>query len=129
MDRSELVRHSLRSTRALWLVVVLLIGAPLPGNAQEVDRAQVAAQVETAKARLQLSADQEKALRELLHEQADTLKGIRDADGSRREKMQKAKAAQADFRGRLEKILDPKQLAEWDKMRDELKEKARERRR
>jgi len=129
MGRLDVVRHSLRSVRTLGLAGALLLLVPLTGFAQEVDHAQVAAVVKEAKARLQLSPDQEAALRPLLHEQADTLKGIRAADGSRREKLQKAKAAQADFRGRLEKILDPTQLAEWDKMRDELKEKARERRR
>ncbi|WP_341679252.1 hypothetical protein [Niveibacterium sp. SC-1] len=118
-----------RILAAAFLLSALPLAMPVAAHAQQPDRAELASRIEEAKTRLNLSPEQERDLKALLREEGEALKRIRAGDGSRREKMQQAKAVQADFRPRLKKILDTTQLAEWDKMRDEVKQKARERRR
>ena len=59
----------------------------------------------------------------------DSKYGADKAPQTRRTKLKEARAVQEEFRGRLAQILSREQMSEWDKMRDEGRTKARERKR
>jgi hypothetical protein len=53
----------------------------------------------------------------------------KSASDQSRAKLKEARAVQEEFRSRLAQILSREQVCEWDKMRDEARTKARERKR
>jgi len=87
-----------------------------------------------AKERLQLTPEQEPKLRALFQEEASKVRALQakygtdDAYATRAEKGRELRAIRADFRGKLKTILTPEQMAEWDKMVEERRDEAKERR-
>jgi len=86
-----------------------------------------------AKQRLKLTPEQELKLRALLQDEAQKLRAIRDkyADDQtlqgRGARSREINALQEDFRAKLQQLLSPGQLDEWDKMASERRAEARER--
>lgn len=95
--------------------------------------AEVQQRLAQAKQRLQLTPEQESKLRALLHEQAGKLRAIRDRYANdtslqaRGARSREARAVQDDFHTRLQGVLSPAQLDEWDKMAAEARAQARQR--
>jgi Spy/CpxP family protein refolding chaperone len=87
-----------------------------------------------AKARLNLTPEQEQQLRALFHEEGEKLRamqakyGTDDSSATRSAKAKEARGIREDFRARLRSILSPEQMAEWDKMAEEAHAAAKERR-
>jgi Spy/CpxP family protein refolding chaperone len=87
-----------------------------------------------AKARLNLTPEQEPQLRVLFQEEGAKLRamqakyGTDDSPASRSEKAKEARAIREDFRTRLKSILTPEQMAEWEKMAEEMRAAAKEKR-
>lgn len=126
---SRVASAGARAIRAAAAIAVLLM---LPSLAAAQDRAvdmprreALREQAATAKSRLHLSAEQEVALRGLLEQEGVKLRSIRDADAPRMEKLRQAKEIHDAFRGRIDTILLPDQLAEWDRIRGEVESRAR----
>ena len=101
-------------------------GAGIPLEAQQ--------RLAEAKQRLQLTPEQESKLRALLQEEAQKLRAIREkyatdasleARGARSREM---RAVQEDFHTRLQGVLSPAQLDEWERMAAERRAQARDRR-
>ena len=66
---------------------------------------------------LQLTSDQKTKVEAAMKEQAETMRGLRDAaPEERREKMQAARKA---FDGKMKEILTADQYAKWEKARDQ----------
>jgi Spy/CpxP family protein refolding chaperone len=115
---------------ALWLGTAAAqtprIEAP---SAEEVQQ-----RLEAAKSRLNLTPEQEQRLRPVVEEEAKQLREIQQKYGgttSRQDKrtaLQEARAVQQDFRAKLEGILTPEQIGEWNEMRSEARERFRQRR-
>jgi hypothetical protein len=116
----------------VWLTVGVAIAQPARLEAPSAE--QVQQRLDAAKARLNLSAEQEQRLRPVVEEEAKALREIQQKYGgttSRQDKrtaLQEARAVQRDFRAKLEGILTPEQIAEWDEMRSEARERLRQRR-
>jgi hypothetical protein len=96
------------------------------------DPAKVQAAVDEARARLKLTPEQEAALRPLIQERLAKLKEIRDrhsGDTSRRAKREmyrEAKPVIEEYQEEVRAILDDEQEAEWEKMRDEARQRLKE---
>lgn len=88
-----------------------------------------------AKARLQLTPEQEPKLRALLEEEGGKLRALQqkyggdDSAQTRAAKRKEARTIQEDFRSKLQGLLTPQQLTEWDQMVHERRAEARERHR
>jgi hypothetical protein len=82
-----------------------------------------------AKARLQLTPEQEAQMRPLMQERNQSLKDIRDkhaGDTSRRARramFQEAQPVVENYQARVRTILNDAQYAEWEKMRAEARER------
>ena len=119
----------------LGMALAMVLSAPMGVAAAQQTTAEIQKKVAAAKTRLKLAPDQEQKLRALLEEEGAKLKAIESkyeaakSPQTRRAKLQEARAVQEEFRGRLAQILSREQMAEWDKMRDEGRTKARERKR
>jgi Spy/CpxP family protein refolding chaperone len=113
-----------------WLGAV----AAQPARLEAPSAEEIQQRLEAAKARLNLTPEQEQRLRPIVEEEAKELRAIAqryDGTASRQEKrtaLQEARALQRDARARLEGILTPEQLGEWDEMRAEARERLRQRR-
>jgi len=99
-----------------------------PNPSPEVQR-----RLEAAKARLQLTPDQEPKLRALLEEESLKVRALQAKRGTdnaptKAEMAREARAIREDFRGKLKAILTPEQMTEWDKMAAERRAEAKERR-
>ena len=100
--------------------------APSPQDVQQ--------RLADAKSRLNLTPDQEQRLRPLLEEEGAKLREIqakyagKTSRQERRAALQEFRGVQQDFRGKVTGILTPDQLAEWDEMRNESRERIRQRR-
>jgi Spy/CpxP family protein refolding chaperone len=85
------------------------------------------------KERLKLTPEQEAKIRPILEEEAAKLKDLRaqrDAAGAtqdRRERIKQVRAIQQETQDRVNPILTPEQQAEWTKLRDEMRERVRDR--
>lgn len=120
---------------AAALLAALLFASPLAAaeTPETLSTEQVQQRFAEAQARLELSPAQTQQLRALMEDHAEILRGIRQQYGatpSRKQKrtmMKQARGVQQEFRGELEKILDAKQLEEWDSMREAWRSQARER--
>jgi Skp family chaperone for outer membrane proteins len=120
--------------------VALAAGLALAGTASAQQASRLAPSPEMqqriaqAKARLQLTPEQEPQLRALLEEEGGKLRALQQkyaGDGSAQAhsaKRQEARAIQQDFRGKLQAVLTPQQLTEWDQMASERRAEMRERR-
>lgn len=99
--------------------------ASVPATAQDEAAAPLAESLGAAKGRLNLTPQQEAQLTPLMKEEADRLRAIREKYGrapsieQRRAKYEEAADVRRDFRSKLNNVLTPEQLTEWDKMRAE----------
>lgn len=91
--------------------------------------------IEELRTRLNLTPQQQEQIAPLVEERKAKMEPIRakvDSAASRREKLavlQEAKAVQDDFNSKVQPILSQEQQAEWQKIREELRERMKERRR
>jgi hypothetical protein len=101
-------------------------------QSQAADPAVFQAAVEEARARLKLTPEQEAQLKPLVQERNQALKAIRDkyaGDDSRRARRAMFKEAQPvveNYQARVRTILDDAQVAEWEKMRAEARERLKQ---
>jgi hypothetical protein len=128
----------MRHPRTIWLALGALVWldaalAQAPrANAPSAEEVQQ--RLADAKARLNLTPDQEEQLRPLLEEEGAKLRDIQAKYGGttsrqeRRAALGEVRAVQQDFRAKVAGILTPEQLAEWDEMRGEARERLRQRR-
>jgi protein CpxP len=88
-------------------------GGPRTGQRGEMVKERLAKLSEE----LQLTADQKTKIEAVLKEQAETLRGLREAaPEERREKMQ---AARTEINAKVKSILTAEQYAKWEKLREE----------
>ncbi len=114
--------------------VILLASASFGVAAQQpaVDPAAIQAALQEARARLQLTPDQEAQLKPLIQERNEALKAIRDkhaGDDSRRARramFREAKPVVENYQARVRTILNDAQYDEWEKMRAEARERLKE---
>ena len=113
---------------------ILLASASFGVAAQQpaVDPAAIQAALQEARARLQLTPDQEAQLKPLIQERNEALKAIRDkhaGDDSRRARramFREAKPVVENYQARVRTILNDAQYDEWEKMRAEARERLKE---
>ena len=113
---------------------ILLASASFGAVAQQpaVDPAAIQAALQEARARLQLTPDQEAQLKPLIQERNEALKAIRDkhaGDDSRRARramFREAKPVVENYQARVRTILNDAQYDEWEKMRAEARERLKE---
>lgn len=119
-------------TRAATVAVVLSLASIAMGAiAQQpgADPAAIQAALAEAKARLQLTPEQETQLKPLMQERNQALKAIRDkyaGDDSRRARRAMYREAQPvveNYQARVRTILNDAQYAEWETMRAEARER------
>lgn len=114
--------------------VILLASASFGAAAQQpaVDPAAIQAALQEARARLQLTPEQEAQLKPLIQERNEALKAIRDkhaGDDSRRARramFREAKPVVENYQARVRTILNDAQYDEWEKMRAEARERLKE---
>lgn len=118
-------------------LVAALCLAIFPGmttaQSPKADPAAVQAAIEEARARLKLTPEQEAQIKPAMEERAAKLKAIRDkyaGEDSRRAKRdmyREARPVMDEYQAKVRAILDDEQLAEWEKMRAEARERLKER--
>lgn len=131
MKRKNRMNHwySLSLTALLYISTATL----QPVMAADATPAAPSIGIDELKARLQLTPDQQAKIAPLAEERRAKLEGMRDklnSASSRRDKravLQEAKAAQDDFAAKVEPLLTPEQQTEWQKIREETREKMLER--
>lgn len=114
--------------------VILLASSSFGAAAQQpaVDPAAIQAALQEARARLQLTPEQEAQLKPLIQERNAALKAIRDkhaGDDSRRARramFREAKPVVENYQARVRTILNDAQYDEWEKMRAEARERLEE---
>jgi hypothetical protein len=112
--------------------LVLLAGAAL-AQPPTPDPATIQAAIDEARARLKLTPEQEAALKPLIQERTAKLKAIRDSHAgdtsrrARREMYREAKPVMEEYQEKVRAILDEEQEAEWEKMRDEARQRLKQR--
>lgn len=114
--------------------VILLASASFGAAAQQpaVDPAAIQAALQEARARLQLTPEQEAQLKPLIQERNEALKAIRDkhaGDDSRRARramFREAKPVVENYQARVRTILNDAQYDEWERMRAEARERLKE---
>ncbi len=114
------------------LAAGVLVAAARPAIAADALSPEAAQRLAEAKARLNLTPEQEAQLRPLVEERNQKLKAIRDrhaGDTSRSAKramFQEAKPVQADYEAKVRAILTDEQEKEWEAMRKEAMQRMRE---
>lgn len=123
-----------RQPLAAALALYLTCTAPQMAAAADSPPPGTQISIEELRTRLNLTPQQQEQIAPLVEERKAKMEPIRakarSAD-SRREKralLQEAKAVQDDFNSKVQPILTPEQQAEWTKMREELREQTKERR-
>lgn len=123
---------SIAAALASFVVLGLAHAQAPPANAPTAQEIQQ--RLADAKARLNLTPEQEQRLRPLLEQEGAKLREIQAKYGGatsrpdRRAALGELRAVQQSFRGQAAAILTPEQLAEWDEMRAEARERLRQRR-
>ena len=119
------------------VALAVLLGGPSsaaeaePSKEQRQQAAEL--KIEELKERLKLTPEQEQRLAPLVQDRNAKLKALRERSGeapSRRERramLKEAREIQEDFVEQVEPILTKEQLKEWEAIRAELRETARER--
>jgi hypothetical protein len=112
----------------LMCVVPAMAADESPASAPQIS-------IEELRARLKLTPDQQAKIAPYVEERKAKMEPVRAKLGSatsRREKLsvlQEAKAIQDDFNAKVQPVLTEDQQAEWQKIRAELREQMKERRR
>ena len=121
--------------RAATMSMAIVLAATSAGAIAQhpaVDPAAVQAALQEAKARLQLTPEQEAQLKPLMQERNQALKAIRDkhaGDDSRRSRramFREAEPVIENYQARVRTILNDAQYAEWEKMRAEARDRLKE---
>jgi hypothetical protein len=113
---------------------LLALSFAAPALAQDEVAETVEERLGTAKARLNLTPQQEEQLRPLLKDESDKMRAIQDKYGitptpeGRRAKHEEMSDARRDFRTKVSTVLTPEQLTEWDRIRAEAMTRAQQRR-
>lgn len=121
--------HPGRHIQAVVATAALLGAVSALAQAPQGDTAAVQAMVEEAKARLNLTPEQETQIKPLMQRRNEALKAIRDkyaGENSRRARramFQEAQPVVENYHARLRTILNDAQYAEWEKMRDEARDR------
>jgi hypothetical protein len=121
--------NGIRAAAAAVFVAFTVFCTGAGAQSQAADPAVLQAAVEEARARLNLTPEQEAQLKPLVQERNQSLKAIRDkyaGDDSRRARRAMFKEAQPvveNYQARVRTILDDAQVAEWEKMRAEARER------
>ena len=114
------------------LAAALLVASWVTPAAAAVDEPRLQALMQDAVTRLKLTPEQQALLRPLFDERNQKIKAIRDKHGnepSRRARasmFREAKQVQQDYDKKVRAILDDTQAAEWDKMRNEARDRLKE---
>lgn len=121
------------------VIVALAVLVAAPSSAAEAEpskeQRQQAAElkIEELKERLKLTPEQEQRLAPLVQDRNAKLKALRERSGdapSRRERramLKEARGIQENFIEQVEPVLTKEQFKEWEAIRTELRETARER--
>lgn len=124
-----------RQPVAAAFALYLMCTAPQIAAAADVVSPAPQISIEELRTRLNLTPQQQEQIAPLVEERKAKMEPIRakvDSAASRREKLavlQEAKAVQDDFNSKVQPILTQEQQAEWQKIREELRERMKERRR
>jgi len=122
--------YGIRAATAAAITVLAAAGALAQQPA--VDPAAIQAVLEEARARMQLTPEQEAQLKPLIQERNEALKAIRDkhaGDDSRRARRAMFREAQPvveNYQARVRTILNDAQYDEWERMRAEARERLKE---
>ena len=131
--RCDLTQKALKAV-VLSGLAACLTAAPQAPAASEERAAQVRERFEQLQARLKLTPEQAEKLKPVLQKQFEEMRQVRDnnaSDTSRRGKakmMREMKDVQDKHAGEIAAILTPEQKTEWAKIKDEAKQKARQKR-
>jgi Skp family chaperone for outer membrane proteins len=116
---------------SLFNSLVLLTLFAAPASAQTL-RDWVPS-IDVVRARLNLTADQEAKLRPLFQKRAGEIQATRatleqaSSEAGKRAVLRDAKSQAQSFNSEVESVLNKEQKAEWREMRDETREKVKER--
>jgi Skp family chaperone for outer membrane proteins len=116
----------------ITLFLVLVTGTPALAAAAEDPVGAVA--LEELVTRLELTAEQQARIAPLLQQRNDRLRALAtdlDADSPRRQKLKtlrEARSIQQEFVSKVSPLLTSGQQAEWEALREEMREKLKERR-
>jgi septal ring factor EnvC (AmiA/AmiB activator) len=124
-------RQPLAAALALYLICI----APQSAAADESPLSPPQVTIEELRTRLNLTPQQQEQIAPLVEERKAKMAPIRakvSSTASRREKIaafQEAKAVQDDFNSKVQPLLSQEQQAEWNKIREEMRGRMKERRR
>lgn len=124
--------NGVRAATAAILVALAGVSAGAVAQRQAADPAALQAAFEEARARLKLTPEQEMQIKTLMQRRNEALKAIRDkyaGEDSRRARRAMFKEAQPvveNYLARVRTILDDAQYAEWEKIRDEARERLKQ---
>ncbi len=116
------------------LATLFLCTALPPIAAAAADEVPAQMAMEELSSRLNLTADQQTRIAPALEERNSRLKALSGelgSDGSRRQKLKalrEARSIQQNFVGKVSPMLTKEQKVEWDELRDETRDKLKERR-
>ncbi|HEX6396890.1 MAG TPA: hypothetical protein VFZ95_05665 [Steroidobacteraceae bacterium] len=117
--------------RFMGLLLCALLAAP--GFAQNQTLRDSVPSIDVVRNRLNLTPEQESKLRPLFQQREQQLHDSRmklesaASSGERRDVLKGAKADAQVFNSQVESVLDASQRAEWRELRDETREKVKER--
>jgi uncharacterized protein with von Willebrand factor type A (vWA) domain len=115
-------------------LAVCLAAAPQAPAASEDRAAKARERLEQLQARLKLTPEQTEKLKPVLQKQFEEMRQVRannESDTSRRGKakmLREMKDVQDKHADEIAAVLTPEQQAEWSKIRDEAKQKSRQKR-
>jgi hypothetical protein len=118
----------------LMLLAMLALCIVLPRGAVAAEEAPAQIAMEELATRLNLTAEQQAQIAPALEQRNTRLKAMAgeiNADSSRREKLKalrQARSIQKEFVGKVSPVLTKEQAAEWEKFRDEARDRLKERR-
>ncbi len=118
----------------LMLLAMLALCIVLPRGAAAAEEAPAQIAMEELATRLNLTAEQQAQIAPALEQRNARLKAMAgevNADSSRREKLKalrEARSIQKEFVGKVSPVLTKEQAAEWEKFRDEARDRLKERR-
>jgi hypothetical protein len=124
--------NGVRAATAAILVALAGVSAGAVAQQQAADPAALQAAFEEARARLKLTPEQEMQIKTLMQRRTEALKAIRDkyaGEDSRRARRAMFKEAQPvveNYLARVRTILDDAQYAEWEKIRDEARDRLKQ---
>jgi hypothetical protein len=124
-------RRAMRILTAFGLLLAA-VALPLSGHAAQSDQAEVQAKMQEAVARLKLTPEQEAQLKPVMAERAKQFKAIREkhagdtSKNAKRAMMKEMRPVQKDYEKKVRAILTDEQEKEWDKMRNEARQRMKE---